>query len=107
MDAIGIVEVLNNKIKEYTDKGHFILHKEIECNSFSKAYKEYRWTLWYIYNRSKHKVTTLSNTGRVVTDNEEANMISFMEAYLLSYIFDLLQDTNTLKLMSNGEFKGI
>ena len=47
MDAIGIVEALNTKFKEMGCKEgiHFILHKEVRYNSFSKAYKEYRWTL--------------------------------------------------------------
>ena len=48
MDAVGIVEVLNTKLESMKCKKgvHFILHKEIECNSFSNAYKEYKWTLW-------------------------------------------------------------
>ncbi len=108
MNAIGIVEVLNAKFESMECKKgvHFILHKEIECNSFSKAYKEYRWTLWYINNREKFKVTTLSHSSRIVTENEESKMIKYMEELLLTFIFNLLQDYDNLTLMLDGKYKG-
>ena len=108
MDAVGIVEVLNTKLESMKCKKgvHFILHKEIECNSFSKAYKEYKWTLWYINNGEKFKVTTLSNTSRIVTEKEESEMTKYMEESLLTFIFNLLLDHDNLTLMLNGRYKG-
>lgn len=108
MDAVGIVEVLNTKFERMKcNKGvHFILHKEIECNNFSKAYKEYKWTLWYINNGEKSKVTTLSHTSRIVTEKEESEMIKLMEESLLALIFNLLLDHDNLTLMLDGKFKG-
>nr|DAM97283.1 MAG TPA: hypothetical protein [Crassvirales sp.] len=109
MDAVGIVEVLNTKFESMNCKKgvHFILHKEIECNSFSKAYKEYKWDLWYINNGEKSKVTTLSNTSRVITEKEESEMTKYMEESLLTFIFNLLLDHNNLTLMLNGRYKGV
>lgn len=108
MNAIGIVETLNTKFEcMQCKKGvYFILHKEIECNSFSKAYKEYKWTLWYINNGEKLRVTTLSHTSRVVTEKEESEMVKYMEELLLTFIFNLLLDYNNLTLMLNGRYKG-
>lgn len=108
MDAVGIVEVLNTKFEWMRCKKgvHFILHKEIECNSFSKAYKEYKWTLWYINNGEKFKVTTISHISRVVTEKEESEMTKCMEESLLTSIFNLLLDHDSLTLMLNGKFKG-
>ena len=109
MDAVGIVEVLNTKFESMNCKKgvHFILHKEIKCNSFSKAYKEYKWTLWYISNGEKFKVTTLSHASRVVTEKEESEMTKYMEESLLTFIFNLLLDHNNLTLMLNGRYKGV
>ena len=109
MDAVGIVETLNIKFESMKCKKgvHFILHKEIECNSFSKAYKEYKWTLWYINNGEKFKVITLSHTSRIVTEREELEMIKYMEELLLTFIFNLLQDYDNLTLMLDGRYKGI
>ena len=108
MDAVGIVEILNTKLESMKCKNgvHFILHKEIECNSFSKAYKEQKWTLWYINNREKFKVTTLSHSGRIVTENEESKMIKYMEEQLLTFIFNLLQDHDNLTSVLDGRYKG-
>ncbi len=108
MDAVGIVEVLNTKFEwMQCKKGvHFILHKEIECNSFSKAYKEYKYTLWYINNGEKYKVTTISHTSRVVTEKEETDMVKYMEELLLTFILTLLLDHDNLTLMLDGRFKG-
>lgn len=108
MDAVGIVEVLNTKLELMKCKNgvHFILHKEIEYNSFSKAYKEYRWTLWYINNGEKFKVTTLSHSSRIVTENEESKMIKYMEEQLLTFIFNLLQDHDNLTSILDGRYKG-
>lgn len=108
MNAIGIVETLNTKFEcIQCKKGvHFILHKKIECNSFSKAYKEYKWTLWYINSGEKFRVTTLSHTSRVVTEKEESEMVKYMEELLLTFIFNLLLDHDNLTLMLNGRYKG-
>lgn len=107
MDAIGIVETLNKKFESMECKKgvHFILHKEIECNSFSKAYKEYKWTLWYINSGEKFKVTTLSHTSRVITEKEESEMVKYMEESLLTLILNLLLDHDNLTLMLDGKFK--
>lgn len=109
MDAVGIVETLNTKFESMNCKKgvHFILHKEIECNSFSKAYKEYKYTLWYINNGEKHKVTTISHTSRVVTEKEETDMVKYMEEQLLTYILTFLLDYNNLTKMLNGNYKGV
>ena len=108
MDAVGIVEVLNTKFECMgCNKGvHFILHKEIECNNFSKAYKEYKWTLWYINNGEKFKVTTLSHISRIVTEKEESEMTKYMEELLLDFIFNLLLDHDNLTLVLDGKYKG-
>lgn len=108
MGAVGIVEVLNTKFEwMQCKKGvHFILHKQIECNSFSKAYKEYKWILWYINNGEKFKVTTLFRTSRVVTEKKESEMTKYMQESLLTSIFNLLLDHDNLILMLNGKFKG-
>ena len=108
MDAVGLVDVLNTKLESMKCKKgvHFILHKEVECSSFSKAYKEYKWTLWYINNEEKFKVTTLSHTSRVVTEKEESEMTKYMEDSLLTSIFNLLLDHDNLTLMLDGRYKG-
>ena len=108
MDAIGIVEVLNTKLESMKCKKgiHFILHKEIKYNSFSKAYKEYRWTLWYINNEDKSVVNTLSYTDKATTENEYSKINEYMEKSFLSLIYSLLLDNSNLNLMLNGKYRG-
>lgn len=108
MDAIGIVEVLNNKLESMKCKKgiHFILHKKIDSNSFSKAYKTYEYVLWYINGKERIKTLRMEHTARVVTEKEEEKTIKELENQLLMSIFNLLQDPINFNTILNGEFKG-
>lgn len=107
MDSEGIVEVLNRKFEamKCKDGVHFILHKRVEDKPI-KAYKEYRFTLWYVSRNTKYPVTCITYTSRVVTESEKNNIIRHMEEQLLMNIYSLLQDNINLNSMLDGSFTG-
>lgn len=107
MDATGIVEALNKKFEWLQCKKgiHFVLLKSVKP-ALVKAYKEYSYILWYINNKKKYIVDTITITSRVVTDSEEKKIISNMEEELLLITYDILLNKDRLNLMLNGEFQG-
>ena len=78
MKAEDIIEGLNLHIEikrrdnKIDARGHLVMQKEIKVNSTFKAYKEYRYTIWFVKNRKSYRVLTIQQTARVLDDYEDA-----------------------------------
>lgn len=108
MEAVTIVEILNKKFELMNCvKGvHFILQKLTKNNNSFKAYKEYNYKLWYLYNGQKHIIIDIKHTAREVSDSEKAENIKYMDEQLLLRIFSLFTDNININPMLKGEFQG-
>lgn len=78
MKAEDIVEGLNRHIEnkrtelDIDTSGHLILQKNVEQHSVFKAYKVYKYTLWYIKNRKKFQLLSTQITDKVLNGQEES-----------------------------------
>lgn len=106
MDAVSIIETLNDKLSSLNSNTHFVLHRSMKLNSFSKAYTECTYTVWYINKEEKYKIIDIKYADRTVTEEEEKRLTEHMEKEVLSFIYNLLLDQYTFNLMINGRYKG-
>lgn len=110
MKAEDLVEALNLHISQTRKrnnidaKGHLILQRNTQENSTFKAYKTYLYTLWFVVNRKKYKVFTVSLTNKVL-DGQEEGMIKDMNNRLCISLFELL-DTEYFKQILKDEYYG-
>ena len=110
MKAEDLVEALNihiiqtRKSNNIDAKGHLVLQRNIQENSVFKAYKTYLYTLWFVVNRKKYKVLTVSLTNKVL-DGQEEGMIKDMDNRLCIALFELI-DTDYYKQILKDEYYG-
>lgn len=110
MKVEDIIEGLNrhieNKRKDLNiaAKGHIVLQKEINTNSSFKAYKNYRYTVWFT-NRKSHRLITVSQSARVI-DGQEEFIERQMNIILCQYLFDWIGSDSYNKVI-NGEYNGV
>lgn len=77
MRVEDIVEVFNEHIEAkrkeigISTNGHLVLQRTIEPNSTFKVYKTYELILWFVKNKEKQQVLSLSQTIRVISGQEE------------------------------------
>lgn len=111
MKAEDIIEGLNRHIEtKREDKGvkttgHLILQKEIMPHSSFKAYKTYKYTLWFAKKGKSYKVIVLEHTAKVL-DGQEENMNREMNIMLSTSIFNWI-GSNFYEQVINGEYNGI
>ena len=111
MKTEDIIEGLNLHIEaKREDKGikttgHLVLQKEITPHSSFKAYKIYKYTLWFVKRGKSHKVMVLQHTAKVL-DGQEESMNREMNIRLSNMIFDWI-GSNFYKQVINGEYNGI
>lgn len=88
-----IVECLNehieNKRKELGIKttGHLILQKKATISPIIKAYKKFKYTIWFTKNYNKCVVIEARETARVI-DNKDEVISKRVEAELCRQIFN-------------------
>lgn len=92
----------NNKIDA---KGHLVMQKEIKVNPTFKAYKEYKYTIWFVKNRKSYKVLTIQQTARVIDDYEDA-IHKQLNTMLCQSIFDWIGSKYYDEVIK-GEYNGI
>lgn len=110
MKVEDIIEGLNrhieNKRKDLNieAKGHIVLQKEININSPFKAYKNYKYTIWFI-NRKPYCLITVNQAARVI-DGQEEFIERQMNTILCQSLFDWIGSDSYDKVIK-GEYNGI
>lgn len=111
MKSEDIIEGLNRHIETRREEegintyGHLVLHKEIEPHSSFKAYKTYRYTLWFVKNKKSYRVLALQHTDKVL-DNREENMTRKMNIMFSELLFNWIRSTYYIEVI-NGTYKGV
>lgn len=110
MKAEDIIEGLNlhieaqRKDKGIKTTGHLVLQREIIPHSSFKAYKIYRYTLWFTKKGKSYKVIMLEHTAKVLEGQEE-NMNREMNIMLSSMIFNWV-GSDLYEQVVEGKYKG-
>lgn len=110
MKTEDIIEGLNEHIEtiranqKLCVNGHLVLQKEIIPNSTFKAYKTYRYVLWFTIKGKSYKVISIEHTAKVL-DGQEGNITRYMNVTLSTQIFNWV-GTEEYKQVINGIFKG-
>ena len=111
MKAEDIIEGFNlhieTKRKERGIKttGHLVLQKEIMSHSSFKAYKIYKYTLWFAKKGKSYEVIVLKDTTKVLESQEE-NMNREMNIMVSNRIFNWI-GSDFYEQVINGEYNGI
>lgn len=99
MEAIDIVEALNQHHEQLGLDGQFILHESIEPNETVKAYKTICFTVWFKKGNNKVRAIIVSSTGRLVTDRELDTANKTMNIELTKEIFKFISGNNYMKIV--------
>ena len=111
MKAEDIIEGLNlhietkRKDRGIKTTGHLVLQKEIKSHSSFKAYKIYKYTLWFAKKGKSYEVMVLEHTAKVL-DGQEENMNREMNIMLSNMIFDWI-GSKFYEEIIQGTYKGI
>lgn len=100
MEAVDIVEALNQYHEEQGVGGQFVLQKKLEPNGTVKAYKELTFILWYINDKkSKVEVLRVNVINRMVSDKEIEFITKQVTTKLLVLIMKFLSSNDYSKLV--------
>ena len=111
MKSEDIIEGLNRHIEtKRKDKGiratgHLVLQKEIMPHSSFKAYKIYKYTLWFTDKGKSYKVIVLQHTAKVL-DGQEENMNREMNIMFSELLFNWI-GSDYYSDVINGTYKGV
>ena len=111
MKAEDIIEGLNlhietkRKDRGIKTTGHLVLQTEIKSHSSFKAYKIYKYTLWFAKKGKSYEVMVLELTTKVLDDQEE-NINRRMNIMLSNMIFNWI-GSDFYEQVINGEYNGI
>ena len=111
MKAEDIIEGLNlhietkRKDRGIKTTGHLVLQKEIKSHSSFKAYKIYKYTLWFAKKGKSYEVMVLEHTAKVL-DGEGENMSGELNIMLSNMIFNWI-GSDFYEQVINGEYNGI
>ena len=111
MKAEDIIEGLNlhieTKRKDIGIKttGHLVLQKEIKPHSSFKAYKIYKYTLWFTKRGKSYEVMEIQHTAKVL-DGQEENMLREMNTMLSTSIFNWI-GSDFYEAVIKGEYNGV
>ena len=111
MKAEDIIEGLNlhietkRKDRGIKTTGHLVLQKEMMPHSSFKAYKIYKYTLWFAKKGKSYEVIVLEHTAKVL-DGQEENMNRDMNIMLSNMIFNWI-GSNFYEAVIKGEYNGV
>jgi hypothetical protein len=111
MKTEDIVEGLNRHIEAKREEngikttGHLILHKEVEPHSSFRAYKIYKYTLWFVKDKKSHRVLTLQHSAKVLNGQEE-DVIREINIIFSEMIFNWMHSSFYEKIIK-GEYNGV
>ena len=111
MKAEDIIEGLNlhieakRKDRGLNTTGHLVLQKEIMSHSSFKAYKIYKYTLWFVKKGKAYEVIVLEHTEKVL-DGQEENMNREMNIMFSELLFNWIGSDYYINII-NGTYKGV
>ena len=111
MKAEDIIEGLNlhietkRKDRDIKTTGHLVLQKEIMPHSSFKAYKIYKYTLWFAKKGKSYEVMVLEHTAKVL-DGQEENTLREMNIRLSTLIFNWIGSAS-YEAVIKGEYNGV
>lgn len=111
MKAEDIIEGFNlhietkRKDRGIKTTGHLVLQKEIKPYSSFKAYKMYKYTLWFAKKGKSYEVMVLEHTAKVL-DGQEENMLREMNIRLSALIFNWI-GSYSYEAVIKGEYNGV
>lgn len=111
MKAEDIIEGLNKHIETRRSErgienvGHMVLQKEIIPHSSFKAYKIYRYTLWFTKRCKSYKVMTAQHIAKGPGGQEE-NILREMNIMLSTLIFNWI-GSDFYEAVIKGEYNGV
>lgn len=111
MKAEDIIEGLNKHIEDrrsymgIPSKGHLVLQRVIEPHPTFKAYKTYKAVLWFVKEKDRHIVISLSHSAKVLEGQKES-MQQYINTELCHLIFNWM-GSDSYKDIIQGELKSI
>lgn len=85
-------------------KGHIVLHKTYISHPTFKAYKEYKYDVWYVNKPYSNKILSISKVEKVLEGHEE-KILSSMNVDLCTALFELI-NSEDFELIIYGEYEG-
>lgn len=110
MKVEDIIEGLNlhietkRKGRGIKTTGHIVLQKEIMLHSSFKAYKIYKYTLWFTNKGKSYEVIVLEHTAKVL-DGQEEGVLRGLNIMLSNIIFNWI-GSNFYEAVIKGEYNG-
>lgn len=111
MKSESIIEGLNRHIETkrasmgIQSKGHLVLHTEIYANTAFKAYKTFKYTLWFYHSGKSYKVVTVQQVEKVL-EGKENQIIEKLDSELSSLLFSWIGSDSYNKVIE-GEYYGV
>ena len=111
MRAEDIVEELNRHIedrrseRDISSKGHLILQRVVEPHPTFKAYKTYKAVLWFVKEKDRHIVISLSHSAKVLEGQKES-MQQYINTELCRLIFNWI-GSDFYEAVIKGEYNGV
>ena len=111
MKAEDIIEGLNQSIEDKRDAlkikatGHLVLQRTVTPHQTFKAYKEYKYVVWFVKDGKKYRVIRLTWTTKVLDGQEEA-VLKEINIRFSRLIFNWI-GSDFYEQVINGEYNGI
>ena len=111
MKAEDIIEGLNQSIEDKRDAlkikatGHLVLQRTVTPHQTFKAYKEYKFVVWFVKDSKKYRVIRLTWTTKVL-DGQEETLLREINIRFSRLIFNWI-GSDFYEQVINGEYNGI
>ena len=111
MKVEDIIEGLNQSIEDKRDAlkikatGHLVLQRTVTPHQTFKAYKEYKFVVWFVKDGKKYRVIRLTWTTKVL-DGQEETIMREMNVKLSRLIFNWI-GCNFYEQVIKGEYNGV
>lgn len=99
MEAVDIVEALNQYHEEQGIGGQFVLQKSVEPNETVKAYKKFEFIVWFVKDKIKTRAVTVRFTGRVVSDKDIESANRTLCISLTKMLFKFVSSNDYAKIV--------
>lgn len=110
MKIENIVEGLNRFIEDKRDvlkiktNGHLVLQRTMKPRQTFKAYKEYKYIIWFVKDGKKYNIITIEKTAKVL-DGQEGTILKIMDIELSKMIFNWIGSASYEQVIK-GECNG-
>ena len=111
MKAEDIIEGLNQSIEDKRDAlkikatGHLVLQRTVMPHQTFKAYKEYKFVVWFVKDGKKYRVIRLTWTAKVL-DGQEETLLREINIKFSRLIFNWIGSDFDEQVI-NREYNGI